>query len=283
MKIFITGAYGQLGTYLSGYLTSNKLFLPSQKELNLIDDNAIKKFFFKIEPNLVINLAAYTDVESAESNYDLAYTLNCKAPTLIANLCRAANIPLIHFSTDYVFDGYQCLPYKENHKTNPLNVYGKTKLLGEEGIQEISPEYYIFRTSWLYSKLKNNFYNKVINKVQSNETISIVDDQLGVPTSTIFLCRNLSNIINKLSKEKVGIYHLVPDGYCSWFDFAREIILSSIYKDNISLLKSIKSSDYKSKVNRPSYSVMDNEKFFDTFMLKSSSWTDELHLMNSYE
>jgi len=194
----------------------------------------------------------------------------------MAEKAREYNIPFIHFSTDYVFDGEKEGPYNENDETNPLGVYGQSKLEGEEAIKKGGALIYIFRTSWVYSNLGHNFYLTMKNLSQEKSEFRVVGDQYGAPTSNAFIARQIKSITSKLSINNVGTYHLVPEGFCSRHDFARDIIKKTNPEFDLHKLIKIKSLDYPTKTHRPKNSRLSNEKIKQAFMLKFDSWHSEL-------
>ena len=276
MKILITGTNGQVGHALLNTLTEHDLIPITRNECDLTNLNQIKKTIDYHQPDLIINPAAYTQVDRAEEEKSLAFQINCDAPKVMAEKAREYGVPFIHFSTDYVFDGEKKGAYIEADSTNPLGVYGQSKLAGEQAIQTIGGQSYILRTSWVYSHIGKNFYLMMKMLSQERDEIKVVSDQLGVPTSNLFIAQQTQKIINQLSSENIGIYHLVPDGQCTWYDFAREIILKTTPTFNINNLLSIDTDQYPTKTTRPKNSVLDNSQIKTAFMLKFDDWITEL-------
>ena len=257
MKILITGANGMLGSDLLNVLNSNKnneIIATDLDTLNISKETAIEEIR-KCAPELVINVAAYTDVDGCESNRNLAFEANSIGPKNLALACTKINAPLIHISTDYVFNGEKKEPYNEEDIPNPINVYGQTKLKGETFIQETFDNYFILRTSWLYGIGGNNFVKTMLKLSKSNDEISVVDDQIGSPTFTHDLAIAISNLIES---DNYGIYHLTNSGNCSWFEFAKNIFEIA----NIDIvLNPVTTDEFPRAAQRPKNSVLNNQKW----------------------
>jgi dTDP-4-dehydrorhamnose reductase len=269
LNILVFGKKGQLASTLRDFEKKNKdnlfkyIFL-GRDEIDFRDLSNIEDYFKKYNPEIVINAVGYTAVNLAESNPFDAYKINATSLTEISIYCKKYNSILIHISTDYVFDGSKDVPYKEFDETNPLNVYGKSKLLGEKLIQKFTDKYVIIRVSWVYSHYGNNFLNTILEKSKSEEELNIVDDQIGGPTSTVQIARALEIICKQiLDHEKpFGIYHLSGEPYISWYKFAKDIVSIAtdynLIKDTV--IKPISSDDFQSPAIRPKYSGLSNEK-----------------------
>jgi dTDP-4-dehydrorhamnose reductase len=225
---------------------------------------------------MIINPAAYTKVDQAEDEPELAFQINRDAPRVMAERAREYNIPLIHFSTDYVFDGKKKGAYLEDDPTHPLGVYGQSKCAGEEAIQKVGGLTYIFRTSWVYSNIGHNFYLTIKKLSQERDELKVVADQHGVPTSNQFIAEQIKLIIPQLHDKNTGIYHLVPDGSCSWYEFAREITSQTNHKFNLGKLHAIQTHEFPIKTKRPSNSVLINDKIKQTYHLSFNDWSYEL-------
>src|SRR6056300_1979424 len=208
MKILITGINGQVGHALMQELTEHELIGLTRQDCDLINLDQIKKVIDQQQPELIINPAAYTKVDQAEDESELAFQINRDAPMVMAEKAREYNIPLIHFSTDYVFDGKKKEAYMEDDLTHPLGVYGQSKCAGEEAIQEVGGLIYILRTSWVYSTIGHNFYLTMIRLSQERDELRVVADQFGVPTSNLFIAEQIKAIIPQLYDNNTGIYHL---------------------------------------------------------------------------
>ena len=223
MKILITGANGLLGHELTSILKDHTLILLSHSQLDISDSESVNKQIDSSSPDIVINSAAYTQVDACESNYDLVYSSNALGPKNLAIKCKELDIPLIHISTDYVFEGNEKenLPLKENDKLGPKTVYGKTKLEGEKLVQENCDKYFILRTAWLYGEGKN-FVKTMLYLSKKNKELKVVNDQIGSPTYAKDLAKAIKEIIDKKS-DKYGIYHVTNKGEVSWYEFAKKI------------------------------------------------------------
>lgn len=258
INVLVTGASGQLA------LTIKELFLNNIDDIHFIFTNKsdldvsnpveLNNFFSQAHIDYCINCAAYTNVELAEKNLKIAFEVNAYAVGTMAKICAQNNIILIHISTDYVFDGTKFEPYDEKDITNPINVYGKSKAEGEENILKHSNNYFIIRTSWLYSKYGHNFLNTVLKKINQNETMKVVGNQIGVPTS----CADLAKFIYFLIETRntnFGIYHFAPLGNTSWYGFATYI---AQYFNKESFIE--KTNHFQTLAKRPKYSVLRNNK-----------------------
>jgi len=272
MKILITGINGQVGHALMHELTDHELIGLTRKECELTNPDQIKQVIDHHQPELIINPAAYTKVDQAEDEPELAFRINRDAPRVMANKAREYDIPIIHFSTDYVFDGQKELPYTEEDFPNPLGIYGQSKLAGEEAIKEVKGKYYIFRTSWVYSGMGHNFYLNIQRRIEEQNELKVVNDQLGVPTSSLFIAKQIKKMIPKLLNENRGIYHLVPNGACTWFDFARVILNSSKHYHSEKKIIPVTSDQYPTKAKRPSNSCLSNNKIQKAIMVEFDDW-----------
>ncbi len=259
-KVLVTGANGQLGKTLKDlYLVNNntiEFVFVTKADLDISKKGEIETYFSSHTFDYCINCAAYTNVEQAEESTEEAFKINSEAVRYLAEFCMASNIILIHISTDYVFDGKKSLSYKETDETNPINVYGRSKLAGEKEITKILNNYFIIRTSWLYSKFPKNFLTSIISKIQQNSDLSITTEQRGTPTSCIELSKFIYSLITTKSDD-YGIYHFSAKGEATWYDFVIKIAehFPDYDKSKISAIGS-----YQSKAERPKYSVMDNSK-----------------------
>jgi len=278
-KIFVTGRGGQLASEFEYIFSKNDdwVFL-SINDLDISDENSVNSFFEKKNPKFIINCAAYTSVDLAEDEIDLAYLVNDIGVYNLTKICKKKKARLIHYSTDYVFDGKSSSPYKEESTTKPSTIYGLSKLAGEFRILGSEIESIIIRTSWVYSNYGNNFVKSMLKMADKKSELSIVCDQIGSPTYARDLARHTICIIDNSSYKwsQGDIFHYSNKGFCSWFDFANKIFEYS----NIDIeLKPIPSRDFPSKVNRPSYSLLSKEKFENTFDLKINDWEVSLKEM----
>jgi dTDP-4-dehydrorhamnose reductase len=285
MKILLTGKNGQLGSVLEEDLKNfHEVIATNRETLNLIDFQAIKNIVYQIKPNLIINAAAYTDVDKAEEEKELAYKVNALAPKLLSEAAKELDIPIIHISTDYVFDGSKKDPYVEDDQVNPLSVYGKTKWHGEEFVR-LAPKHFILRTSWIFSSHGNNFLRTIFKLSQEKKSLSVVDCQWGSPTSVKTLSNAIQAIIQYLkcyqNSGVFGTYHVTSDGQTSWYLYARKIldVLESsgvqlkLKKNNI---QPISSSHYSKGAMRPKNSRMNTVKFKNTFTEKFTHWENDV-------
>lgn len=234
-KILLTGGTGQVGYELQTTLKSlGTVWAPGRQEFDLSDPESLRAKIQAYQPNLIVNPAAYTAVDQAESEPELAQVINAEAPRVMAEEAHKLGIPLIHYSTDYVFDGMKAQPYTEEDEPNPLNVYGKTKLEGERAIQQSHDQYLILRTSWVYSpKRGKNFYRTMLRLFQEKEEIRVVDDQIGAPTSAQFLAEKTAEILSQLKtkeegEDRFGLYHLTESEVMSWYGFAEKIAQDAV-------------------------------------------------------
>lgn len=274
MKILVTGGKGQLGCEINKLSSKNNYdWLFSGSDIfDLSDLKGINVFLDKTSPDIIINCAAYTAVDNAEVDFENANTTNHKSVELIAKWSNNNNCKLIHISTDYVYDGSSLIAVKEDAQANPVNNYGKSKLLGDIACQKYNPSSIIIRTSWLYSSFGDNFVTKMINLMLHNDEIKVVNDQFGSPTFAADLAEVILQIINT-NIWKPGIYHYTNLGKVSWFDFANDI--KYIYGFN-TRIDSISSQEYSIKIKRPKYSVLDNSKIINTFNIKQIDYSESL-------
>jgi len=284
IKILVTGASGQLGNALKLYKNNNEhlnfVFL-DKKELDITKPTAVEKAIQKYQPNYILNTAAYTQVDLAEKESELAFLINNKGVQNLAKACKDHAIGLLHISTDYVFDGSQQIPYRPSDITNPETVYGASKLAGEKSIIDIGlDQYWIIRTSWLYSPFGHNFLKTMLRLAKEKNELTIVNDQIGNPTSALDFAMTLVKIIPKLSKANSGIYHFGNRGQVSWFDFARTIF--EIKNINISF-SPIVTSQYPTFAQRPLYSVLNAQKIEKEFDLCIRDWeTALIEMLTNY-
>jgi len=276
MKILITGINGQVGHALMRELTDHELIGLTRHDCNLINPDQIRQVIDQHQPELIINPAAYTKVDQVEDEPELAFQINRDAPKVMAEKAREYNIPIIHFSTDYVFDGEKKEAYVENDLTHPLGVYGESKCAGEEAIQAVGGLIYIFRTSWVYSNIGHNFYLIMKKLSQERDELKVVADQFGVPTSNRFIAEQIKTIIPQLNQNNTGIYNMVPDGACSWYEFAQAIISQTNPQFDLENLHAIQTHEFPTKTKRPKNSILNNAKIKQTFNLECNHWQTEL-------
>ena len=277
-NILITGANGQLGSELKTLnnecLTLNyKCFFTDKNTLDISNKDKIERFINENNINIIINCAAYTAVDRAEEEKELADLINYQAVKHLAEISKEKNITLIHISTDYVFDGTNFKPYCEDDKTNPVNYYGTSKLKGEDAFINSGAKGVIIRTSWLYSSFGNNFVKTILKLAKERDFLKVISDQVGTPTYAKDLAKVIIDIIPKIKNENAEIYHYSNEGVLSWFDFAKEIIKMAKIDCNIEAIESIK---YQTLAKRPYYSLLNKEKIKNTFNIKIPYWKDSL-------
>ena len=280
LRILVTGSHGQLGSEirrLKPKYPNYDFTFTNSTQLYITDFIKVEKFIETAEIDVIINCAAYTDVNKAETEIEKANAVNNFAVANLAKIAERKNIKLIHFSTDYVFDGTSQKPYREKDLPNPQTVYGKTKLKGEEAILKVNPKNsIIIRTSWLYSHYGNNFVKTMLRLGNEGKQIKVVADQTGSPTFAGDLAEMILNILPKLENENVEIYHYSNEGSCSWYDFAKNIFSVKNIEINV---KPIKTKEFRTLVKRPLYTVLDKTRIKETFGVEIPDWQDSLKNM----
>ena len=256
MNILITGANGMLGHDLQEVLSSrHELILTTSKTLDITDKENTIDFICEAEPDIVINSAAYTDVDGCEENPDIAYAVNGDGVRNLSIACDKIGCPLVHISTDYIFNGKNDRPWVEDDEIDPINVYGKSKLEGEQAILEILDKYFIVRTAWLYGINGKNFPRTMLELAQSHSEITVVYDEVGCPTYTQDLALAISQLIET---EHYGIYHITNSGSCSWCEFAKCIF--DVAEIDVNVIP-VTASEFARPAPRPSYSVLENRNW----------------------
>jgi dTDP-4-dehydrorhamnose reductase len=289
MRILVTGKNGQLGrsihkaisansTEINTYKNLNEFIFVGRGELDLSQEEGVANYFYNNKFDIIINCAAYTVVDKAEEEQELANQVNHLAVKQLAKIANKQQAKLIHISTDYVFDGESDKPYTETDKTNPINVYGKTKLAGEKALQEVMPtNAIIVRISWLYSEFGSNFVNTMLRIGKERDDVRVISDQIGSPTYTADVAKVLLHIV--LSKKikmnfNSEIYHYSAKGLCSWYNFSKSIF--EYKKINCKAIP-IKEREWSAKMQRPKYSALDNHKIQRQFKVIVPFWLDSLH------
>lgn len=275
-NILVTGAKGQLGCEIKELSKDYpfNFFFTCKDELNICDAQAIRTFVATHNINAIVNCAAYTAVDKAESESKLADLINHQAVKNLALISKEKNIKLIHISTDYVFDGTNHKPYIEEDTTNTLSIYGQTKLDAEMAIQEINPKgSIIIRSSWIYSSHGNNFVKTMLRLGNEKEFLGVIYDQVGTPTYARDLAKVILDILPKLSDEDVMIYHYSNEGVLSWYDFAKEIMKMAKLTCKI---YPIETKDYPTAAKRPHYALLNKSKIKKTFDIEIPFWKDSL-------
>ncbi|PWS32987.1 dTDP-4-dehydrorhamnose reductase [Pedobacter paludis] len=274
-KILVIGAGGQLGQCLKTVAERrgiSDIVFPAEQEANILNPDLLNSLLEKEKPAFVINCAAYTAVDKAEDEVELAKAVNETGAENLAHACKANSSTLIHVSTDFVFEGNEVKLLKEDDIAKPINVYGVTKLDGEKAVEAILPEHVIIRTSWLYSEYANNFVKTMLKLGAERDELNIIADQVGTPTYAIDLANAIFDIIASDNKA-YGVYHYSNEGVTSWFDFAKAIF--GISETNVRT-NPIPGSKYPTKATRPAFSVMDKSKIKETFKLEIPYWRDSL-------
>ena len=287
MNILVTGANGQLGHEMQRVAKSsnhNYIFTDvadGYEKLDITNIEDIRNMVKNNNVDIIVNCAAYTNVDKAESDYDTADLINNTAAGNLATAMKEAGGTLIHISTDYVFQGDRNTPCQEDWTTNPLGVCGKTKLAGEAAIATTGCNSIIIRTAWLYSQWGKNFVKTMQSLTATHDTLKVVFDQVGTPTFAGDLADTIAHIINTGQTNKTGIYHFSNEGVCSWYDFAKLICKLS---GNTCDINPCYSEEFPSPVKRPNFSVLDKRKIKETFGIKVPYWTDSLEVwMNQLE
>ena len=281
MNILVTGANGQLGHEMQRVAKSsnhNYIFTDvadGYEKLDITNIEDIRNMVKNNNVDIIVNCAAYTNVDKAESDYDTADLINNTAAGNLATAMKEAGGTLIHISTDYVFQGDRNTPCQEDWTTNPLGVYGKTKLAGEAAIATTGCNSIIIRTAWLYSQWGKNFVKTMQSLTATHDTLKVVFDQVGTPTFAGDLADTIAHIINTGQTNKTGIYHFSNEGVCSWYEFAKMICKLS---GNTCDISPCYSEEFPSPVKRPHFSVLDKRKIKETFGIKVPYWTDSLEV-----
>ena len=283
MKILLLGNTGQLGSELNEILPRfGELHAFDYPQIDLADADGMRALIREIAPDLIYNATAYTAVDRAETDVELAEAINAQGARLLAEEAAKLDALLVHYSTDYVFDGEKGAPYLESDATNPLSVYGSSKLHGEQEIASVAGSYLIFRTSWVYSlRNESGFVKKVLGWARKNETLAIVDDQISSPTWARTLADLSTDILEAglpTLKEKTGLYHLCGKGYISRYGWAKEILALDPVKEEqtVTEMRTAKSSDFPVPADRPTFSALDCSLFEKTFNVKIPAWQESL-------
>lgn len=274
-NIIVFGASGQLGHCLKNVADIkqiNTIIFPPENEANILDTDMLSKLFEQYKPAYVINCAAYTAVDKAEDDVDLARKINRTGAANLAMQCKDHGAVLVHISTDFIFKGDKPYPLVESDIAEPISIYGLTKLEGEQDIAGILPQHYIIRTSWLYSEYGNNFTKTMLKLGAERDELKIIADQVGTPTYAIDLAAAILDIITSGS-ENFGIYHYSNEGVTSWYDFAKAIF--DLSGSKVKALP-IRTSEYPTRATRPAFSVMDKAKIKTTFNIEIPYWRDSL-------
>jgi dTDP-4-dehydrorhamnose reductase len=280
LRILIAGKNGQIGWELQRALGAlGEVTALGRAEMDLSKADAVRARIHEIKPDIIVNAAAYTAVDKAESEPDLAMAVNGVAPGVMAQEAKRLGALLVHYSTDYVFDGTKSSPYIEEDSPNPLSVYGKTKLAGEQAVAASGADYLILRTSWVYSTRGKNFVLTILRLAAERPELKVVGDQHGAPTWARDIAETTARVLDE-PKERSGLFHLSASGATSWFGFATEILRIS---GQTTPVRSIPSSEFPSPAARPANSVLDNTKFRTRFGFELPSWQSSLqHCLADY-
>lgn len=281
INLLVTGSSGQLGQCLKQLLlsaTDISCYFAAREDLDITNGDEIQRFFSEHNFDYCINTAAYTNVEKAESEQKEAFLINAEGANSLAKACKKHNVVLLHISTDYVFDGMAKTPYQEQDRTNPLNVYGASKLKGEQHIGDTWNKHFIIRTSWLYSQYGHNFLNSMLEFAKQKKALTITTQQKGTPTNANELAQVLVTII-KTGNARYGVYHFSNQGEATWYDFAKAIFKATGEIDTVNLAKT---EHYATFAKRPAYSVLNCNKLKDTLGITYRNWEDSLkQIINS--
>ena len=286
MRILVTGGAGQLGWELRRALAVfGEVVAPARDILDLSSADSIVAAVRGVRPGLIVNAAAYTAVDKAESEPDLALRINGDAPRILAEEAAARNAPMIHYSTDYVFDGEKAEPYREDDETAPINVYGQTKLAGEGGVVAANAAHLVFRTSWVYGPRGRNFLLTMLKVGRERKELKVVDDQAGAPTSARMIAEATAGVIAKSFaqgtidpdrfRQIAGLYHLTAGGRTTWYGFAQAILQN---RAGMAKVLPIPTSGYPTPARRPQNSVLDNGKLEKQFGFRLPDWKIGLNL-----
>ncbi len=284
MRIVLFGKNGQLGWELQRTLAPlGDITALDFEDVDLGNADVLRQRLRELRPQLVVNSAAYTDVDGAEHNREKAFAINATAPGIMAEEAASMDAPLVHYSTDYVFDGTKSAPYVETDIPNPVNAYGASKLAGERAVQDVGGAYLILRTAWLYSMRGNNFVTKVLSWARKHEVLHIVDDQIANPTWARTLAQLTAHVLTHgkdYVAERRGLYHLTGDGYASRYDWAREILRLDP-KPEEQTAKEVRraaTSDIPTPARRPMFSALNCGRCTEVFGLTAPAWQHELKL-----
>jgi dTDP-4-dehydrorhamnose reductase len=310
--ILLTGKTGQIGSQLHGLLAPlGPVFAPGRPELDLAQPDSVRRAIRKLQPQLIVNAAAYTAVDAAESDGSTAFAVNAEAPALLAEEAKRVSALLVHYSTDYIFDGAKRSPYTESDPTTPLNVYGKSKLAGEQAVRDSGAAHIIFRTSWVYATRGKNFLLTILRLATEREELRVVSDQIGAPTGVDDIALATTKVLagvfepgspstaelpptsgSRRAAEISGTYHMTAAGETTWYEFAKAILekacqaspslpwFSTATKGRPVIAKRvvpISTAEYPTPARRPAYSVLSNSHLQKTFGIALPDWRTQLH------
>ena len=277
MRILITGKNGQVGTELSRlYHSRGDVVLMGRDECDLSNEQSIRGTVQRVRPAIIINAGAYTAVDQAEKEPGLCFAINAHAPRVLAQEAARLDALLIHYSTDYVFNGEKAVPYLESDPVSPVNVYGESKAAGEAAIAEVAARFLVLRTSWVYGAHGKNFLRTMLRLGAERPELRVVDDQLGAPTSAAAIASATARLVEHSPAGAPGVYHMTAAGSTSWCGFARAIFQAGVLSIE-PRLQPIASSDYPTPAKRPANSVLSNDKFAHAFGFRLPTWQQQLN------
>lgn len=279
MQILITGKNGQVGgEFTRLYHSRSDVILAGRDECDLSSEQSIRNLVRRVQPNVIVNPAAYTAVDQAEREPELCFAINAAAPRVLAEEAARLGALLVHYSTDYVFDGEKPEPYLESDAIHPVSVYGASKAAGEAAIAETACRYLVLRTSWVYRAQGKNFLRTMLRLGAERPELRVVDDQIGAPTSAAAIAAATAQLLQQHPSPPSGIYHMTAAGSTSWCGFAREIFSSGVLP-NPPVVHAIPTSDYPTPAKRPANSVLSNDKFGRAFGFHLPHWKQQLEVV----
>ncbi len=278
-SVLLLGATGQVGYALRRTLAPlGAAYAPGRAAVDLTDLKSVREAVRELRPDLVVNAAAYTDVDGAEEEPERAARINAEAPRVLAEAARAVGAWLVHYSTDYVFDGTKRAPYTEADAPSPISVYGRTKRDGEKAIRTVGGRHVILRTSWMYSRRRSNFVRTMLRLARENDRLTVVDDQIGVPTWAGWCAEATASICECLlagdDAARAGLYHLAGTGQTSWYGLARAVF-AQFGRTDVTV-EPVSSDEYETAAPRPAYAVLDSSRARAAFDLPATTWTAQL-------
>lgn len=289
VKFLITGAKGQVGHCLTQQLQGkHEILAVDRDELDITDQSAVKNAVENFHPDVIINAAAHTAVDRAETEVELSEAINVKGPQYLAEAAKEVGAVILHISTDYVFDGQREGKYKETDATDPQGVYGKTKLEGEQAVAKANDKFIVLRTAWVFGEHGNNFVKTMLRLAKTRDTLGVVADQIGGPTYAGDIAASLIQIAEKVSageEIQYGIYHFTGEPYVSWCDFAKAIFDEAVSQNVLEkapLVNAISTADYPTPAKRPANSCLDLTKIQQVFGIQPSDWKNALKNIKSY-
>ena len=288
-KFLITGTNGQVGYCLTQQLQGeHEILAVGRNELDITDQSAVKKAIENFCPNVIINAAAHTAVDRAETEIELSKAINVKGPQYLAEAAKSVGAAILHISTDYVFDGQRAGKYKESDATDPQGVYGRTKLEGEQAVAAANDKFIVLRTAWVFGEHGNNFVKTMLRLAKTRDTLGVVADQVGGPTYAGDIAKALIQIAEKIiagEKVEYGVYHLTGEPYVSWYEFAKTIFAEAVSQNVLEkspLVNAITTADYPTPAKRPANSCLDLTKIQQVFGIQPSDWQKALKNIKAY-